>query len=76
MSKILYINNNDFHNLGRSQMCAGACYVFRTSKPHSGTLWIEINIFKAQVMAKVERGVEEVVVVEGVAPSPARGVAK
>ena len=27
-------------------------------------------------MAKVERGVEEVVVVEGVAPSPARGVAK
>ena len=39
MSKILYINNNDFHNLGRSQMCAGACYVFRTSKPHSRTLW-------------------------------------
>ena len=39
MSKILYINNNDFHNLGRSQMCAGGCYVFRPSKPHSGTLW-------------------------------------
>ena len=39
MSKILYINNNDFHNLGRSQMCAGAFYVFRTSKPHSRTLW-------------------------------------
>ena len=38
LSKILYINNNDFHNLGRSQMCAGACYVFRTSKPHSRTL--------------------------------------
>ena len=37
---------------------------------------IEIIIFKAQVMAKVGRGVEEVVVVEGVAPSPARGVAK
>ena len=37
---------------------------------------IEINIFKAQVMAKVERGVEEVVEVEGVAHSPARGVAK
>ena len=34
------------------------------------------NIFQVQVMAKVERGVEEVVVVEGVAPSPARGVAK
>ena len=27
-------------------------------------------------MAKEARGVEEVVVVEGVAPSPARGVAK
>ena len=39
MSKILYINNNNFHHLGRSQMCAGGCYVFRTSKPHSGTLW-------------------------------------
>merc|ERR1711952_178436 len=37
MSKILYINNNNFHHLGRSQMCAGGCYVFRTSKPHSGT---------------------------------------
>ena len=42
MSKILYINNNNFHHLGRSQMCAGGCYVFRTSKPHSGTLWITI----------------------------------
>ena len=39
MSKILYINNNNFHHLGRSQMCAGGCYVFRTSKPLSGTLW-------------------------------------
>ena len=39
LSKILYINNNNFHNLGRSQMCAGACYVFRSSKPHSRTLW-------------------------------------
>ena len=39
MSKILYINNNNFHHLGRSQMCAGGCYVFRTSKPHSRTLW-------------------------------------
>ncbi len=38
LSKILYINNNNFHHLGRSQMCAGGCYVFRTSKPHSGTL--------------------------------------
>ena len=36
----VYINNNDFQNLGRSQMYAGACYVFRTSKPHSGTLCI------------------------------------
>ena len=38
MSKILDINYNHFHHLGRSQMCAGAWYVFRTSKPHSGTL--------------------------------------
>ena len=38
MSKILYINNNNFHNLGRSQMCAGGCCYFRPSKPHSGTL--------------------------------------
>ena len=38
MSKILYINKNNFHHLGTSQMCAGGCYVFRTSKPHSGTL--------------------------------------
>ena len=28
MSKILYIHNNDFHHLGRSQICAGAWYVF------------------------------------------------
>ena len=27
LSKILYINNNDFHQLGRSQLCAGAWYV-------------------------------------------------
>ena len=48
MSKILYINinNNNFHHLGRSQMCAGGCYVFRTSKPHSGTLWLA-KILKA-----------------------------
>ena len=39
MWKILYINDNDFHHLGRSQLCAGAWYVFSPSKPHSGTLW-------------------------------------
>ena len=39
MWKILYINNNYFHHLGRSQMCAGAWYVFSPSKPHSGTRW-------------------------------------
>ena len=39
MWKILYTNNNDFHHLGRSQMCAGACCYFSSSKPHSGTLW-------------------------------------
>ena len=39
LSKIFYINNNNSHHLGRPQKCAGGCYVFRTSKPHSGTLW-------------------------------------
>ena len=39
LSKIFYINNNDFHHLGRSQICAGAWYVFKTWKPHSETLW-------------------------------------
>ena len=34
-----YINNNDFHHLGRSHMCPGACCYFSPSKPHSGTLW-------------------------------------
>ena len=43
MSKILYINNNDFHHLGRSQICAGAWYVFRISKPHSERLCIIIT---------------------------------
>ena len=41
MLKIFYTNNNDFHHLGRSQMCAGACYYFSPSKPHSGTLCSE-----------------------------------
>ena len=38
LSKIFYINNNNFHHLGRPQMCAGAWYVFRISKPHSERL--------------------------------------
>ena len=45
MSKILYIHNNDFHHLGRSQICAGAWYVFGTWKPHSETLWVVLNLF-------------------------------
>ena len=32
-------------HLGRSQMCAGAWYVFSTSKPHSGTLCFVFNNF-------------------------------
>ena len=51
LSKILYINNNDFHHLGRSQMCAGGCCYFRLSKPHSGTLWAAFNQEKALVGA-------------------------
>ena len=39
MSKILYINNNDFHHLGRPQMCAGAWCLFGISKSHSERLW-------------------------------------
>mgnify|MGYP005702151033 CR=1 FL=1 len=45
MSKILYINNNDFHHLGRSQICAGAWYVFRISKPHSERLCTVSSLF-------------------------------
>ena len=36
---ILNINNNAFHHLGKSQICAGADHYFRSSKPHSGKLW-------------------------------------
>ena len=36
---ILDINYNDFYHTGKSQICAGAWYVFRTSKLHSGMLW-------------------------------------
>ena len=39
MSKILDINYNHFHHLGRSQMCAGAWYVYRPSESHSEKLW-------------------------------------
>ena len=40
MSKILYINNNNFHHLGRPQMCAGAWCLFGISKSHSERLWV------------------------------------
>ena len=53
MSKILYINNNNFHHLGRSQICAGGCYVFRTSKPHSGTLCNAISRYNIQEFFKI-----------------------
>ena len=32
------INNNDFHHLGKSQICTGADHYFSPSKPHSGKL--------------------------------------
>ena len=41
MSKIFYINNNNFHHLGRPQMCAGAWCLFRISKSHSERLWFQ-----------------------------------
>ena len=39
---ILNINNNAFHYLGKSQICAGAGDYFRTSKPHSEKLCYSI----------------------------------
>ena len=37
------INNNDFHQLGKSQICAGADHYFSPSKPHSGKLCIALQ---------------------------------
>ena len=37
------INNNDFHHLGKSQICAGADHYFSPSKAHSGKLCIVIH---------------------------------
>ena len=37
---ILNININDFHHMGMSQICTGADHYFRSSKPHSGKLWV------------------------------------
>ena len=54
LSKILYINNNDFHHLGRSQMCAGGCCYFRLSKPHSGTLWMAMCDVCSSLLSQVE----------------------
>ena len=36
---ILDINNNHFYHPGKSQICAGAGYVFRPSESHSERLW-------------------------------------
>ena len=44
MSKILDINYNHFHHLRRSQMCAWAWYVFRTSESHSEKLCCTIPL--------------------------------
>ena len=30
---------NDFHHMGKSQICTGADHYFSPSKPHSGKLW-------------------------------------
>ena len=38
------INNNDFHHLGKSQICAGADHYFSPSKPHSGKLWGALSL--------------------------------
>ena len=45
--KILDINYNHFYHSGKSQVLAGACYYFRPSKPHSGTLWGVLNATSA-----------------------------
>ena len=52
MSKILDINYNHFHHLGRSQMCAGAWYVFRTSESHSERLWNPSNTKYSSIQVK------------------------
>ena len=41
--KILDINDNDFHHLGKSQISAGAMDYFSSSKPHSGRLCIAFD---------------------------------
>ena len=41
---ILNINYNDFHHLGKSQICAGADHYFSPSKPHSGKLWVRFVV--------------------------------
>ena len=59
MGIILYINNNDFHHLGRYQMCAGAGDYFSPSKPHSGTLWrVKVEIFPAAEAADEDNNEE------------------
>ena len=45
---ILDINNNDFHHLGKSQMCTGADHYFRSSKPHSGKLWCAFSLYSLE----------------------------
>ena len=41
---ILDINYNHFYHIGKSQVLAGAWYVFSPSKPHSGTLWVSSSV--------------------------------
>ena len=60
MSKIFYINNNNFHHLGRPQICAAAWCLFRISKPHSERLWVVCTLLhnshkSFQIMVIVEK---------------------
>ena len=35
-------------------MCAGAWYVFGTSKPHSGTLWCVFSVGLIEIIARIK----------------------
>ena len=53
---ILNVNNNDFHHLGKFQICARACDYFRSSKPHSGRSCEPLFRRRRIVIINLQRG--------------------
>ena len=51
---IFNINNNVFHHMAKSQICSGAGFYFRSSKPHSGTLLTLIALFNTHYTVFVD----------------------